>query len=111
MAAKALAADAGAQGAARCEVQARLLAATAGARLRANGDGPPLSNLDEVAELLDRLAAVAGGEAWWLTAEVATAFGVEAWTDLARCRVADLLPRAGRYRDDLVRAAERRGLA
>ena len=99
----ALAADAVEMGAARCEVQARLVAATAGAA----AGGPP-HQMAAVQDLLERLGQVGGIEAWWITAEVAEAFGVDAWDDLAQRRVAALLPKAGPYRDALARAAARR---
>jgi DNA-binding SARP family transcriptional activator/tetratricopeptide (TPR) repeat protein len=122
--AEALVADAVAVGAGRCEVQARLVAAVAagtatageGARVAGGaggawGDGPAApANLAEVHGLLERLGRVAGIESWWITADVARAFGIAAWADLARRRVAELLPRAGPYREALARAAERRGL-
>jgi DNA-binding SARP family transcriptional activator/tetratricopeptide (TPR) repeat protein len=103
--AEALIVDTVAIGAARCEVQARLVAAMATATAAAGG---PPADRAEVQGLLDRLALVAGIESWWLTADVAAAFGVDAWADLARRRVATLLPRADRYRDALARAADRR---
>ena len=60
--------------------------------------------------MLKRLGRIAGIESWWITADVARAFGITAWAELARRRVAELLPRAGRYRDTLAHAAEVRGL-
>jgi len=105
--AEALVADTVALGAGRCEVQARLVAAAAAAR-SAGDVAPP--NRAEVQRLLERLGRVAGIESWWITADVAQALGVAAWADLARRRVAELLPRAGPYRDALVRAAESRAL-
>ena len=98
-----LVADAVEMGAARCEVQARLVLATASAA----AGGPP-DRMEAIQDLLERLGQLAGIEAWWITAEVAEAFGVGAWDDLAQRRVAALLPKAGPYRDALVRAAARR---
>lgn len=107
--AESLVADTVERGAGRCEVQARLVVATAAAVLaRAGQVAPP--DQAEVQHLLERLVRVAGIEAWWITADVAQAFRNDAWADLARRRVADLLLRAGPYRDALARVAERRGL-
>lgn len=100
--AAALAADAAAVGAARYEVQARLVAATACAGL-----GDPV-DLDQVEARLDALDRVAGLEGWWITAEVAAALKVDRWADRARLRVGTLLPLAGPYRDHLAAFANRR---
>ncbi len=89
-------------GAARCEVQARLVLATASAA----AGGPP-----------DRMRR-RSRTSWsvWASSRASSrggspptspeAFGVGAWDDLAQRRVAALLPKAGPYRDALVRAAE-----
>ncbi len=97
-----LAADAASLGAARYQVQARLVAATAAHRLGA------VLDLHEVGRLLIRLDEVAGLESWWITAEVARAFGVGEWDDLARRRVSDLRTRAGGHSAALDREAGRR---
>jgi hypothetical protein len=65
-------------------------------------------NHEEVARLLVRLEHLAGLEAWWLTAEVAREFGVDAWGDLASKRAGALRSRAGRYAEALEREAGRR---
>lgn len=95
----ALAADAARLGSPRYEVQARLVVATGARRLREKVD------MEEVDALLARLDALAGVEAWWLTAEVAGAFGVDRWRDLAKRRVVALGERAGPYRERFLRAA------
>jgi DNA-binding SARP family transcriptional activator len=100
--AESLAADAAILGAPRYEVQARLTAAMAAQRTGAGVD------LDEVGSLLLRLGGVAGLEAWWITAEAARVFRVDAWDDLARGRVASLSKRAGPYSASLQMAAGRR---
>jgi hypothetical protein len=64
--------------------------------------------MEEVDKLLSRLGSVAGLEAWWITAEVAQAFDVQRWTDLARDRVAELRARAGVHVDSLDSFAARR---
>jgi len=110
--AQSLVEDAVSLGAGRCEVQARLVAAAAvaagGAHRRPSRASDPF--LAEVEQLLGRAAEVAGTESWWITGEVAHAFGITAWTELARQRVAELATRAGPYRDTLAAAAKRRGL-
>jgi hypothetical protein len=53
--------------------------------------------MEEVEQLLSRLGGVAGLEAWWITAEVAQAFDVHRWTELARKRVAELRSHAGNH--------------
>jgi tetratricopeptide (TPR) repeat protein len=100
--AESLAADAAALGAPRYHVQARLVGATAAHR--AGG----VVDLDEVGRLLLRLDEVAGLEAWWITGEMAAAFGVDEWEDLARRRVGELRTRAGGYTGALEREATRR---
>jgi hypothetical protein len=65
-------------------------------------------DLNEVGQLLLRLDEVAGLEAWWITGEVAAAFGVDEWEDLARRRVSELRTRAGGYTGALEREARRR---
>jgi tetratricopeptide (TPR) repeat protein len=97
-----LAADAANLGAPRYEVQARLTAAMAAQRTGAAVD------LDQVGSLLLRLGALAGLEAWWITAETARVFKVDAWHGLAEARVASLSQRAARYSASLQTAADRR---
>ena len=58
--------------------------------------------------LLGELDEVAGLESWWITADVAKAFGVDEWEQLARRRVHTLQAHAGRYAASLDRAAARR---
>jgi hypothetical protein len=86
----------------RYEVMAGLLDAEAGFR-----SGDP-TDLDWVHALLARLPAVAGLEAWWLTADMAEAAGEPRWSTLAEERVTALAARAGRYRDTLTQAATAR---
>jgi len=100
--AESLAADAADLGAPRYEVQARLVAAMAARRMEGHVE------LDDVGSLLGRLDDVAGLEAWWITAEVARAFDVEAWNQLAGRRVAALRGRAGPYSSALDRSAAQR---
>jgi DNA-binding SARP family transcriptional activator len=83
----------------RFQVQARLLAARA-----AHADGQPV-DLDEVAALAAQLATVAPLESWWIAAELAHEFGVDAWRRLAADRVTALASDAGPWADDLRRAA------
>jgi hypothetical protein len=101
----ALAADALTMGVPRYEVQAGLVAAVAGLR---SGDRVDEADLEVVQGLLTRLDQVAGLESWWITADVARAFGVDAWEALARQRVAELRTHAGRLGPSLERAASRR---
>lgn len=83
----------------RFEVQAGLLLArTTHAR------GEPV-DLDDVAKMAAALADVAPLESWWLLAELARDFGVDAWSRLAADRVAALMPHAGDWADDLRTAA------
>lgn len=99
--AESLAVDAASLGIPRYEVQSRLVAAMAAHRVDATA-GP-----DDVARLLDRLDEVAGIEGWWITAEVAREFEVDAWAQLAGRRVVALAKRAGRYTGILERTAGR----
>ncbi len=100
--AESLVAEAANLGVPRYEVQARLLAAVAAHLAGAAPD------LDEVGMLLVRLDEVAGLEAWWITADVARVFGVDAWEDLAGRRVAALAERSGPYKAALERFAAHR---
>jgi DNA-binding SARP family transcriptional activator len=86
-------------GAARYVRLARLLEA----RTRAAA-GEPIE-VAEVAVLLESLPAVAGLEAWWLTAEMAQAVRVDAWWGLAERRVAELAAAAGSNAETLRRHA------
>jgi hypothetical protein len=70
------------------------------------GSGEPV-DLDGIQTALDRLTEVAGLEAWWLTASLAQAAGVDAWMTLAERRVAELAGHAGPYAGTLGRTAER----
>ena len=99
--AESLAADAANLGVPRYEVQSRLVAAMAAHRVKTT------AGLDDVGTLLVRLDEVAGIEGWWITAEVAREFGVDAWEQLAGRRVTALAKRAGRYTDVLERSAAR----
>lgn len=90
-----LAEDAAVLGLPRYEVQARLVAAQA---VAGTSDAP---DLDSVGRLLTRLGVVAGLESWWITADVAHAYGVEAWLALAERRVGALLQVAGPYASSL----------
>jgi DNA-binding SARP family transcriptional activator len=101
-AAVALADEAAALGTPRYEVQARLIAV-----LAARKTGAP-TDMEEVNQLLSRLGRVAGLEAWWITAEVAKAFDVHRWTDLAHKRVAELRTHAGIHVDSLDHLARQR---
>lgn len=97
--AAAVAADAEAAGTPRSSVQARLVEATAARRM---GDAVEVG---AVGELLARLDGLAGLEAWWITAETADEFAVDAWRRLAESRVAALAGRSGGHRDVLERSA------
>jgi DNA-binding SARP family transcriptional activator/tetratricopeptide (TPR) repeat protein len=101
-AARSLATDAATIGAPRYEVQARLVAATAAHRTEAAADA------DEVGRLLAGLDTVAGLESWWITAETAREFKVDAWAALSRQRVARLARHAGRYSAALQSSASHR---
>lgn len=101
MGAEGLAAEAAALGTPRYEVQARLVAALAGHQA---GQAVDLAQVDG---LLSRLGDVAGLEAWWITAGVATAFGVEGWSRLAEGRMAAIATRAGPYAAAFERHARR----
>jgi tetratricopeptide (TPR) repeat protein len=70
------------------------------------GSGEPV-DLDGIQTALDLLTEVAGLEAWWLTASLAQAAGVDAWMTLAERRVAELAGHAGPYAGTLGRTAER----
>jgi hypothetical protein len=83
-------------------VQAQLVADTAGHQV-----GRTVEH-HEVDRLLGELDEVAGLESWWITADVAQAFGVHRWEQLARHRVGALHRHAGRYAASLDRAAARR---
>jgi len=83
----------------RYQVQGRLWLSLA--RRRAGERIPP----EAVAADLDRLVAVAPLEAWWLTAEIADAFDVAAWSALAQARAEDLAARSGPYAATLRAAA------
>ncbi len=117
--AAALATDAGHLGIPHYRSQALLVGAVAARRRgRARTDpagaldmAPHLvlaGDLDAVGALLDGLDQLAGLEAWWITAEVATTFDVPVWQSQARRRVARLVGRAGSYADGLERFAARR---
>ncbi len=84
----------------RYEVQAGLWFAIA---RRAAGEQV---DVDTVGPYVDLLDAVAPLEAWWLTAEAAVAFQADRWHRLAQERANRLAQRAGRYGDDLRRAAD-----
>lgn len=64
-------------------------------------------DMDAVGELLEQLPAVAGLEAWWMTADVAATTGSDRFQALAERRVAELSHYAGDHRDDLERLAAR----
>jgi hypothetical protein len=76
----------------------------ADARLR-RGEPVDLAGVDR---LLAELPAVAGLEAWWITADLADAADVDAWRRLADERVAALAAHAGPHRRSLEREAARR---
>jgi tetratricopeptide (TPR) repeat protein len=86
----------------RYALQAGLVAAMAACRLGETVD------LDAVNASLSRLEQVAGLEAWWLTADVARTFGVDAWHRDASRRAAQLISRAGPRADDLRKAVSSR---
>jgi tetratricopeptide (TPR) repeat protein len=98
-----LAADVGREattmGAARHATLAELVEARA--RLLS---GEPV-DLDRIGRAVERLGELAGLEAWWLTATMAAASGVDAWMSLAESRVMDLASRAGPYAETLCREA------
>jgi DNA-binding SARP family transcriptional activator len=100
--AEALVTDAAARGIPRYRVQAQLVAATAARQ------GGRTVDHHEVDRLLGELDEVAGLESWWITADVAWAFGVDRWEQLARRRLGALQQHAGRYAASLERAAARR---
>src|SRR6202035_3379277 len=100
--AESLVTDAAARGIPRYRVQAQLVAATAARQ------GGRTVDQREVDRLLDELDQVAGLESWWITADVATGFGVDQREPRAPRRVGALQARAGRYAASLDRAAARR---
>ncbi len=100
--AEVLVADSASLGASRYQVQARLVGAMAAHRAGSSTD------MAEVGRLLLSLEQVAGLESWWITAEAAEVFGVDAWKHLAGRRVAALSRRAGPYAAVLQRSASRR---
>jgi tetratricopeptide (TPR) repeat protein len=87
----------------RYEVQASLVEAMAEQRAGGAVDRGPVDRL------LHRLKDLAGLEAWWITAEVATVFAEPRWDTLAHARVAELVKRAGPYASSLERAARHIG--
>lgn len=101
-AAAAVAADAAARGAERYRVLAALVAARAAASRGERVDR------DAVDGLLTRLDAVAGLEAWWVTAETAAAFAEDRWWRAAERRAARLVSAAARDADALRRAVDDR---
>jgi DNA-binding SARP family transcriptional activator len=72
-----------------------------------HGIGLPV-DLDRVGDLLESLDRLAALEAWWLTAEAASSFGVESWSGLAERRAARLVRSAGGYAETLRRAVAAR---
>jgi len=83
----------------RFQVQAGLLLARA---VRAEGRQV---DLEQVASLASQLEAVAPLESWWLLADLAREFGVDAWSRLAADRAAALVAEAGPWADALRSAA------
>lgn len=69
------------------------------AQARARADDP--ADPAEVEPDLAALPDVAGLEAWWLTADLATDYRADRWRQLAESRLADLLDSCGPYRDQL----------
>jgi tetratricopeptide (TPR) repeat protein len=98
-----VAADVGKEAAAMGASRHATLAELVEARARL-ASGEPIV-LDRIARAVDRLGQLAGLEAWWLTAAMAAAAGVDAWMTLAESRVADLASRSGPYADRLCREA------
>lgn len=88
-------------GAARYEVQAELVLAVARHRQGAPTDAAL------VERRLHQLTALAGIEAWWITADVARAFDSPHLTRLAQQRAAALIGRAGEHGASLEAAAAR----
>lgn len=76
---------------------ARILLAISRARL---GEAPTPEAVYPDVEAIGRVASL---EAWWLTAEVATALAVDAWRALAATRLAELAAAAGDYAHGLRR--------
>jgi DNA-binding SARP family transcriptional activator/tetratricopeptide (TPR) repeat protein len=85
----------------RYEMQARLVGAVA------EHQAGRMVDVEQVDVMLQRLGTLAGLEAWWITAELAQAFAVKRWDELARVRVAALVRRAGPYASSLEQAAGR----
>lgn len=73
-----------------------VLASLLGAQLRAAAGARP--DPQTVQEHVNALDEVAGMEAWWVTAEVAAALGVDRWWGLAEERTARLAAAAGEHR-------------
>ncbi len=96
-----LAGEAAGLGLPRYEVQARLVGSLA------RHQGSDRVELGDIDILLSKLGDVAGLEAWWITAQIARTFGVEAWEQLARRRTATLARVAGPYAPSLERWAGR----
>jgi hypothetical protein len=97
-----LAIDATRLGVPRYVVQAKLVSAIAAQR---GGEAWPR---ETVGTLLAQLDELAGLEAWWITAEVARAYGVPQWEALAAQRTATLQAQAGDYAASLAQAAATR---
>lgn len=87
--------DAGRLGDARYATLARLVEA------RSRAAAGERDDLDEIARVLERLGEVAGLEAWWLTAEVASALGVSPWWAIAERHLTALQANAGPYAEAL----------
>ncbi|MFN2537511.1 MAG: BTAD domain-containing putative transcriptional regulator [Mycobacteriales bacterium] len=83
----------------RFDVQAGLLLARAAQELGRDVD------LEAVGQLAGALPEVAPLECWWQLADLARAFGVDAWSRLAAERVAALVAEAGPWGDGLRAAA------
>lgn len=90
-AAEGLGEDAHAVGASRYVALARLVAA------RSRAAAGERDDLDVVSRVVDRLGALAGLEAWWLTAEAAADLHVESWLAAAEGHLGALVARAGPY--------------
>jgi hypothetical protein len=85
----------------RYSVAARLIAATARLAL---GEAVDRDGVDRLIGALDRVAAP---EAWWMTAELAAAFGEDRWWALAESRLAAWTAQSGARRDEATKAAAR----
>lgn len=70
-------------------------------------DSGESADLDAIGRDLVALVKVAPLEAWWLTAQAAATFGVDAWRRLAAERVVALAAESGRHADTLRAAASR----